>query len=198
MLECKSLWEIYDAIMAVQRKSALPVAEHSLIAGTQLYSTVREWYPEYSWDSLAGRTLPEELAAIDMITFLRDDVLVKVDRGTMAYSLEARSPLLDHRIVEFGTSLPAEFKSIPGTQKRILRDAVSRRLRGNIGALRKMGFATPLPKMLPPGPDPEARWNIFVEEEWRTRFGRCNEYSRRSRTDEESQTAPITKNKALQ
>ena len=99
--------------------------------------------------------------------FMRDDVLVKVDRATMAYGLEARSPLLDYRIVEFGTSIPLEYKSKSGRHKRILRDALSTRLKGNISNLRKSGFDIPLPDDLPHGSDLQTRWNIFVEDQWR-------------------------------
>ena len=84
----------------------------------------------------------------------------------MAYGLEARSPLLDYRIVEFGTSLPINYKSKNGIHKRILRDALSTRLKGSISNLKKSGFDIPLPDNLPEGPDLQTRWNIFVEDQW--------------------------------
>jgi len=72
--------------------------------------------------------VPELLAALELVTAMRDEILVKVDRGTMAYSLEARSPLLDYRIIELALSLPLEFKAHRGVYKRILRDACARRV----------------------------------------------------------------------
>jgi asparagine synthetase B (glutamine-hydrolysing) len=100
------------------------------------------------------------------VTFLRDDVLVKVDRATMFYGLEARSPLLDHRIVEFGLSLPLEYKLQGRKTKRILRDALDRRVPTGVAALQKRGFGAPLPEDLPDGPSLGVRWNRFVEIAW--------------------------------
>jgi len=101
---------------------------------------------------------------------MRDDVLVKVDRATMFYGLEARSPLLDHRIVEFGLSLPPEYKLQGRKTKRILRDALARRVPTGVATLRKRGFGAPLPAGLPDGPTPAARWSKFVEGAWRERY----------------------------
>jgi asparagine synthase (glutamine-hydrolysing) len=106
ILSAQSLYDVYDAIMSVRQKSALSAIDQLFVEGKQLFNLVRDWYPAYSWEALKERTMHEQFAALDLVTFMRDDVLVKVDRGTMAYSLEARSPLLDYRIVEFGTSTP--------------------------------------------------------------------------------------------
>ena len=167
ILNASSHYQVYDAIMSVHQKPALAANDQADIKEWQLFNLVRDWYPNYSWEALEYRTIKEHFAAIDMVTFMRDDVLVKVDRATMAYSLEARSPLLDYRIIEFGTSLPLNYKSHHGVNKRILRDALSKRLKGNIKSLRKSGFDVPLPDNLPEGADPQTRWNIFVEEQWR-------------------------------
>lgn len=158
--------QLYDSIMSVQQKLALPLSDRQILENKSLYKLVRDWYPELQWTALNNRSREEQLAAIDMVTYMRDDVLVKVDRATMAYSLEARSPLLDYRIVEFGTSLPAEFKFHQGRFKRILRDALSRRVKGDIVRYGKRGFGVPLPADLPAGPNQAARWNIFIEKQW--------------------------------
>jgi len=171
ILHDQSFMKIYDAIMSVRQKSSLSLSDQLIIGEKTLFNLVRSWYPTYEWNALAERTMEEQYAAIDLVSFMRDDVLVKVDRGTMAYSLEARSPLLDYRIIEFGASLPINFKLFKGTTKLILRDALSMRLAGDIKSLNKSGFEVPLPKDLPHGPDPQARWNIFVEEQWRQSIG---------------------------
>jgi len=132
-----------------------------------------------AWDALEGRNLAEYLGAVDLLTFLRDDVLVKVDRGTMAFGLEARSPLLDYRIVEFAHSLPFHFKVQGGTYKRILRDLLGRRIRGAVLNRGKQGFGIPVPKDVPNAATPSAAWRRRVERVWFERWmpergGKCD------------------------
>ncbi len=81
---------------------------------------------------------------VDIKTYLADDILVKVDRMSMAVSLEARVPLLDYRIVEFAVNLPARMKLSRGQTKRILRKAVANRLPEEILSKPKEGFSIPL------------------------------------------------------
>ncbi|CAA7612125.1 asparagine synthase (glutamine-hydrolyzing) [Magnetospirillum sp. UT-4] len=79
----------------------------------------------------------------DINTWLVDDILVKVDRASMANSLEVRSPLLDHRVVEFAASLPPEWKLRGFTGKHILRQAQKPFLPPHVLAGRKKGFNAP-------------------------------------------------------
>ncbi|MCZ2078913.1 MAG: asparagine synthase (glutamine-hydrolyzing) [Bryobacterales bacterium] len=76
---------------------------------------------------------------------LTGDMLVKVDRMSMANSLEVRCPLLDHRLVEFAFSLPPHWKMQNGRGKRILVDALGGRLPAELLSLPKKGFSIPLP-----------------------------------------------------
>jgi asparagine synthase (glutamine-hydrolysing) len=86
----------------------------------------------------------EQLQAIDMETYLPGDILVKADRATMAWSLEARSPWLDYRLAEFAAGLPPEWK-ISGLQgKFIFKKALEPLLPGDILWRPKMGFVMPL------------------------------------------------------
>ena len=81
---------------------------------------------------------------VDIKTYLVDDILTKVDRMSMAASLEARVPLLDHRIVEFALSLPPHMKLRRGRTKVILRDAMRGRLPEMVLNKPKEGFSIPL------------------------------------------------------
>ena len=123
-------------------------------------------YPSYNWEAAQSRSLEECLAAFEMVTAMRDEILVKVDRATMAYSLEARSPLLDYRIVEFGMSLPLEFKRQGSITKRILRDACARRVSRDLSTRPQSGFGLPLPANLPEGPSEHVRWAREFERRW--------------------------------
>jgi asparagine synthase (glutamine-hydrolysing) len=80
----------------------------------------------------------------DMQHYLPDDLLVKVDIASMAYSLEARSPYLDHELLEFAASLPPEMKVRGRQRKRVLREAYRGMLPDNILDRAKMGFGVPL------------------------------------------------------
>ena len=81
---------------------------------------------------------------LDSESYLPGDVLVKVDRASMAASLEIRSPLLDHRVVEFAWRLPVAFKIGDGVGKRILRRLLGRRLPAELFERPKRGFNVPL------------------------------------------------------
>lgn len=81
---------------------------------------------------------------VDIKTYLVDDILTKVDRMSMAVSLEARVPLLDHRIVEFALNLPPHYKLYRGQTKRILRKIMADRLPGAVLRKPKQGFSIPL------------------------------------------------------
>jgi asparagine synthase (glutamine-hydrolysing) len=80
----------------------------------------------------------------DTLNYLPDDILVKVDRATMAASLEARAPLLDHRLAEFAATLPLEFKIDASGGKRILRELLYRYVPRALIDRPKIGFGVPL------------------------------------------------------
>lgn len=97
----------------------------------------------------------------DIQFYMTEDVLVKVDRMSMAHSLEVRSPLLDHRVLEFAARLPEAFK-IKGSQgKVLLRNAAERRLPPETWAQPKMGFSIPAPRWLRDGLKPLAEKAVF-------------------------------------
>ena len=80
----------------------------------------------------------------DAMNYLPGALLVKVDRMTMAHSLEARSPLLDHELLELAATLPVRYKLSGRTTKRILRDAFADLLPRGLARRPKMGFGVPL------------------------------------------------------
>jgi asparagine synthase (glutamine-hydrolysing) len=94
------------------------------------------------WIGLTSST--EWMMATDLITYLPDDVLAKVDRASMAVSLEAREPLLDHRIIEFAWRLPLAFKVGRGSGKLILRRLLARYVPAALIDRPKMGFDVPV------------------------------------------------------
>jgi asparagine synthase (glutamine-hydrolysing) len=86
----------------------------------------------------------DRVMAGDIDSYLPDDILVKVDRMTMASSLEARAPLLDHALVEFAARLPLRLKRRGGRGKYLLRRVAGRLLPASVLTKRKQGFAIPL------------------------------------------------------
>jgi len=92
------------------------------------------------WRSLAVDDRLDRMMGTDVETYLPGDLLAKIDTATMAHSVEARSPLLDHELMEFAATLPAELKR----GKAILRSALRDVLPAEILSRPKMGFAVPL------------------------------------------------------
>lgn len=88
----------------------------------------------------------DKTMALDVMTYLPDDLLVKVDIATMAHSLEGRSPFLDHHLMEFAARIPASWKLRGSTTKYILKKALARLLPHHILHRRKMGFGVPIKK----------------------------------------------------
>ena len=98
-----------------------------------------EFKKEFILQSLECKDLLDCMWQFDFAYFLQDDVLVKVDRTTMANSLEAREPYLDHNLIEFAFSLPQKFRY----HKKILRDLVRDEL-PHVAYLPKQGFSVPI------------------------------------------------------
>jgi asparagine synthase (glutamine-hydrolysing) len=96
------------------------------------------------WAQASGDDVVDVMLEVDALTYLPDDLITKIDIATMAHALEARSPLLDHELMEFAASVPADLK-VRGRQKKwILRQALRPWLPDDILDRPKQGFMVPV------------------------------------------------------
>jgi asparagine synthase (glutamine-hydrolysing) len=98
-----------------------------------------QWYERAEAEEFLDRTL-----FVDVMSYLPEDLLVKVDIASMAHSLEARSPFLDHKVMEFAASLPHNLKLRGIETKYLLKQTLSDIVPGEILHRKKMGFGVPL------------------------------------------------------
>jgi asparagine synthase (glutamine-hydrolysing) len=96
------------------------------------------------FERFAGLTPQGRMMRFDFETYLPEDVLTKVDRMSMAHSIESRVPLLDNEVIDFAAALPSGMKIRHGRRKHILKRAVDGLLPSSIVARRKQGFGVPI------------------------------------------------------
>ena len=119
-----SLWKTPDAVVVAGHEAATLLTD----------PTVRHSVPD----------LTERMMLLDLVTYLPDDILVKVDRASMGVSLELRAPLLDHRLVEWAWQLPVRFKARHHQNKWLLRQVLYRYVSPPLVERPKMGFGVPI------------------------------------------------------
>jgi asparagine synthase (glutamine-hydrolysing) len=120
----------------------------------------REHYQKAETDDLLSR-----IQYLDIKTYLADDILTKVDRASMANSLEVRCPLLDHKVMELIASMPSHLKLRGRTGKYIFKKAMQRYLPGEIIHRNKMGFGVPLGNWFRGGIREYARQHVLEGED---------------------------------
>jgi asparagine synthase (glutamine-hydrolysing) len=98
------------------------------------------------WPEIADPA--SRIMLVDAMTYMPDDILVKVDRAAMAVSLETRAPFLDHRVAELAWTLPIGMKIRNGHGKHVLRQVLYRYVPQALIDRPKMGFAVPLDQWL--------------------------------------------------
>ena len=132
--------------------------------GAEIYrDMVSHWRPPYSPGSVVNeapygyldstnwlhdQTVHEAVQMLDVLNFMPDQILVKVDRASMNCSLESRVPMLDHRLAEFVWSLPPAYHTSVDSSKPILKNLLARHVPEQITNRPKMGFAVPIGEWL--------------------------------------------------
>lgn len=103
-----------------------------------------DWTSRYASFESLSKNLLQRSADLNIKLWLENDSNTKVDRASMAFAVEVRSPFLDYRVLEFARSIPVSYRYFFGTKKRILRDILAEYIPKNIFNHPKKGFAVPL------------------------------------------------------
>ena len=127
--------ELYRRTICLWSENELLDLIGARLPGSQYENTFRE---------TEGQQIISRLMRVDQKTYLPDAMLTKVDRASMAASLEVRVPLLDHRVMEYAASLPENLKYRNGTGKYILKKLLAKYVPGELFERPKMGFGVPI------------------------------------------------------
>lgn len=102
------------------------------------------WFKNYSLFKILAKDPIQKAADLNIKLWLENDSNVKVDRASMAYSVEVRSPFLDYRIIEFARTLPVEYRFYRGKRKKILKDILKEYIPEEVFDQPKKGFSVPM------------------------------------------------------
>lgn len=131
-------------------RSHLFAVEQGFFTHAELSTLVDQPYSPFVFNNVKffQKSEAERQALFDLKYYLKDDLLVKVDRASMRYALECRCPLLDHRLIEFAIDLPLNYKIRGSTQKYLPKKLLERYLPKDLIYRPKWGFSVPLDKWL--------------------------------------------------
>ncbi|UOY06100.1 asparagine synthase (glutamine-hydrolyzing) [Muricauda sp. SCSIO 64092] len=116
--------------------------------GLLLKERKQDWMKHYQGFKKWSTIFLQKAADLNIKLWLENDSNVKVDRASMAYSVEVRSPFLDYRVIEYARNLPMSFRYQKGRQKKILRDILNEYIPESIFDQPKKGFAVPIGKWM--------------------------------------------------
>ncbi|MFL6227913.1 MAG: asparagine synthase (glutamine-hydrolyzing) [Pyrinomonadaceae bacterium] len=127
-----------------------PAAQESLLTAEAKRATHADVYRDARtiFDACDSSDLVERMQHVDTQLYLAEDILTKVDRASMAVSLEVRAPFLDRRVVEYAASLPSDYKLRGGTTKYILKKAIDPLVPRFVTRRGKKGFGVPVAEWL--------------------------------------------------
>jgi asparagine synthase (glutamine-hydrolysing) len=138
LLPCRDADELYLAMVSHWDNPA-----DIVVGGSEPPPLVASALPD-----LANLDPVEQMMLVDVVAYMTDDILAKVDRAAMASSLETRVPMLDHRVAEFAWRLPLDLKVRNGESKWILRQVLYRHVPKALVERPKSGFAVPIDEWL--------------------------------------------------
>jgi asparagine synthase (glutamine-hydrolysing) len=150
----KRVADLLERVSPRYYKSHILSQEQYMFSRKALATLLRpEWrrgfdLQELGWEVARKLSAAEQQALFDLRCLLPDDLLVKVDRASMAHSLEVRVPLLDYRLVEFAINLSPALKWKDGSSKYLLKQALYQRLPASLFDRPKWGFSVPMAKWL--------------------------------------------------
>ena len=156
VLASRSAGELYHGLVSIWRDP-----QKLVIGGSEPPTVLTGDMPD-----LTGLSDIERMMALDMLSYMPDDILAKVDRASMSVSLESRVPFLDHRVVEAAWAMPLDVKLRGGQTKWALRQVLYRHVPAELIERPKMGFGVPIESWLR---GPLKSWADSLLEEGRLR-----------------------------
>ncbi|WP_285269914.1 asparagine synthase (glutamine-hydrolyzing) [Kaistella rhinocerotis] len=136
--------EAYKGILGCKNENELIIkvfAQFDTLTKKRNFKWVDKYYPQFK---ILSKVSLQKIADLNIKLWLENDSNTKVDRASMAFSVESRSPFLDYRIVEFARTLPMEYRYKNGVTKKILRDILKEYIPEEVFTQPKKGFAIPL------------------------------------------------------
>jgi len=141
-LACSPLEAYFRSVSALRPELKRQVLDQDLLRQLDGYDSLDVL--RFYYDRADTADPLSRIQYVDIKTYLTDDILVKVDRASMAHSLEVRAPILDHKLMELAASMPSSLKLRGTNGKYIFKKALERVLPDSVLYRKKMGFAVPL------------------------------------------------------